>query len=236
EEILGRTLGVPLFQEQAMKVAIVAAGFTPTEADELRRSMATFKYKGMMSHFERKLIDGMTRKGYTEEYARRVFRQPEGFGSYGFPESHAVSFALLVYVSSWLKCYYPEVFACALLNSMPMGFYQPAQIVSDARNHGVTILPIDVNHSQWDNTLEEKSGTYFAMRLGFRQVKGVREEEIQVLVKGRKQEYTSIHQLREAGVSDSTLERLADADAFRSMGFDRRRALWEVSVKDQQPH
>ncbi len=236
EEILGRTLGVPLFQEQAMKVAIVAAGFTPTEADELRRSMATFKYKGMMSHFERKLIDGMTRKGYTEEYARRVFRQLEGFGSYGFPESHAVSFALLVYVSSWLKCYYPEVFACALLNSMPMGFYQPAQIVSDARNHAVIILPIDVNHSQWDNTLEEKSGKYFAMRLGFRQVKGVREEEIQVLVKGRKQEYTSIHQLREAGVSESTLERLADADAFRSMGFDRRRALWEVSVKDQQPH
>ncbi len=236
EEILGRTLGVPLFQEQAMKIAIVAAGFTPTEADELRRSMATFKFKGMMSHFEKKLVDGMTRKGYTYEYAKRVFRQLEGFGSYGFPESHAVSFALLVYVSSWLKCYYPEIFACALLNSMPMGFYQPAQIISDARKHGVTILPIDINFSQWNNMLEEESGKYFAMRLGFRQIKGIREEEIQLLVKGRKQGYTSIHQLREAGVGDASLERLADADAFRSLGFDRRRALWEVSVKDQQPH
>lgn len=234
KEILGRTLGVPLFQEQAMKIAIVAAGFTPTEADELRRSMATFKFKGMMSHFEKKLIDGMTRRGYTHEYARRVFRQLEGFGSYGFPESHAVSFALLVYVSSWIKCYYPEIFASALLNSMPMGFYQPAQIVIDARRHGVEVRPVDVNYSLWDNKLEEKAGKYFAVRLGFRQVKGLREEDMNALVKQRTPNFTSIHQLREAGISDAALERLADADAFRSMGYDRRKALWETTTKDYQ--
>lgn len=235
KEILGRTLGVPLFQEQAMKIAIVAAGFTPAEADELRRSMATFKFKGMMSHFEKKLIEGMTRKGYTHEYARRVFRQLEGFGSYGFPESHAVSFALLVYVSSWIKCYYPEIFACALLNSMPMGFYQPAQIVIDARRHGVEVRPVDVNHSLWDNKLEEKVGKYFILRLGFRQVKGLREEDMATLIKHRMDKYTSIHQLREVGISDAALERLADADAFRSMGYDRRKALWETTTKDYQP-
>ena len=139
KEILGRTLGIPLFQEQAMKIAIVAAGFTPAEADELRRSMATFKLKGVVSRFEHKLIQGMLKNGYKMEYAQKVFKQLEGFGSYGFPESHAASFALLVYVSSWIKCYYPGVFACALLNSMPMGFYQPAQIIIDARKHGVGI-------------------------------------------------------------------------------------------------
>jgi error-prone DNA polymerase len=240
EEILGRTLGVPLFQEQAMKIAIVAAGFTPSEADELRRSMATFKAKGKVSFFEKKLIQGMMRKGYTEEYARRVFRQLEGFGSYGFPESHAVSFALLVYVSSWIKCYYPDVFACALLNSMPMGFYQPAQIISDARKHGVEVRPVDINHSNWDNTLEEKpgfskedKGKLCAIRLGFRQVKGLREEDLKVLVDGRKEGYDSIHALRETGLSEATLEKLADADAFRSIDHDRRKALWEVSTKDK---
>jgi error-prone DNA polymerase len=159
EEILSRTLGVPLFQEQAMKIAIVAAGFTPAEADELRRSMATFKLKGLVTQFEKKLIDGMKAKGYTEEFAHRIFKQLEGFGSYGFPESHAASFALLVYVSSWIKCYYPDVFAGALLNSMPMGFYQPAQIVIDAKNHGVEVLPVDVNFSFWDNILEENLTT-----------------------------------------------------------------------------
>jgi error-prone DNA polymerase len=236
EEILSRTLGVPLFQEQAMKIAIVAAGFTPAEADQLRRSMATFKFKGMMSHFEKKLIDGMTAKGYTYEYAKRVFRQLEGFGSYGFPESHAVSFALLVYVSSWIKCYYPEIFATALLNSMPMGFYQPAQIVIDAQKHGVEIRPVDVNYSEWDNKLEERCGKYFAVRLGFRQVKGLREDDIKTLISGRKEPYTSIHQVREAGVGDSALERMADADAFRSINQDRRKALWETTVRDHQPH
>ena len=185
EEILGRTLGVPLFQEQAMKIAIVAAGFTPAEADELRRSMATFKIQGMVSKFERKLIGGMMERGYKEEYARRVFKQLEGFGSYGFPESHAASFALLVYVSSWIKCYYPDVFACALLNSMPMGFYQPAQIVIDARKHGVEVRPVDVNISLWDNKLEERSGDHRALRLGFRQVRGLREDDMNKLLSGR---------------------------------------------------
>ncbi|HTF17264.1 MAG TPA: error-prone DNA polymerase [Chryseolinea sp.] len=231
--ILERTLGVPLFQEQAMKIAIVAAGFTGAEADELRRSMATFKAKGKVSHFEDKLIKGMTKNGYTLEYARRVFKQLEGFGSYGFPESHAVSFALLVYVSSWLKCYYPDVFACALLNSMPMGFYQPAQIVIDARKHGVEVEPVDVNLSAWDNQLEEKSGQFCVMRLGFRQIKGMSEEDARLLITHRGKEYVSVHALRESGISDAVLERLADADAFRSVGLERRQALWEVTVKEK---
>ena len=233
--ILERTLGVPLFQEQAMKIAIEAADFTPTEADELRRSMATFKSKGMVSHFESKLINGMMKNGYTLEYAKRVFKQLEGFGSYGFPESHAASFALLVYVSSWIKCYYPDVFACALLNSMPMGFYQPAQIIIDARKHGVEVLPIDVNLSTWDNLLEDKKENekYCPLRLGFRQVKGLRQEDINVLIAGRTTNYTCVDDLRERGVSEAALEKLADADAFRSISLDRRRALWEVTIKDR---
>jgi error-prone DNA polymerase len=145
-----------------MKIAIVAAGFTPTEADALRKSMATFKAQGLISKFEQKLIAGMIKKGYTEEYAHRVFRQLEGFGSYGFPESHAASFAHLVYISAWIKCHYPEIFACALLNSQPMGFYQPAQIVADARNHNVELRPVDINYSAWDNLLEEKINKYHA--------------------------------------------------------------------------
>jgi error-prone DNA polymerase len=232
EEILKRTLGVPLFQEQAMKIAIVAAGFTPAEADELRRSMATFKLQGMVTKFEEKLVSGMTQRGYTEEYAHRVFKQLEGFGSYGFPESHAASFALLVYVSSWIKCFYPDVFACALLNSMPMGFYQPAQIVIDAKKHGVDIRPVDINFSYWDNKLEDVSGKYCALRLGFRQVKGLREADIIVLLNNRNEHYTGMHQLRNIGLSDAALEKLADADAFRSIGFDRREALWQVTTKD----
>jgi error-prone DNA polymerase len=235
EDILGRTLGVPIFQEQAMKIAIVAGGFTPAEADELRRSMATFKAKGLVSRFEKKLIDGMTKNGYTEEYARRVFKQLEGFGSYGFPESHAASFALLVYVSSWIKCYYPEVFAAALLNSMPMGFYQPAQIVIDAKRHGVQVRPVDVNLSGWDNLLEEKAGKYHALRLGFRQVKGLREDEMWTLLACRNKPYQSIHEIKDAGVSQAALEKLADADAFRSMGMDRRKALWEASAMADRP-
>jgi error-prone DNA polymerase len=231
-EILKRTKGVPLFQEQAMKIAIVAAGFTAAEADELRRSMATFKLQGMVSKFEKKLIEGMKKNGYSKEYAERVFRQLEGFGSYGFPESHAASFALLVYVSSWLKCFYPDVFACAILNSQPMGFYQPSQLVQDAQKHGVDIRPIDINYSAWDHLLEEQSGNYKALRLGFRQIKGIRSEDIQILVQERKQPYKSINELRTIGLSDTTLERLADADAFRSIDLDRRQALWEVSTKD----
>jgi error-prone DNA polymerase len=233
EEILGRTLGVPLFQEQAMKIAIVAAGFTPTEADELRRSMATFKAKGLVAKFQQKLIGGMTERGYPREYAERVFKQLEGFGSYGFPESHAASFALLVYVSSWIKCYYPDVFATALLNSMPMGFYQPAQLVIDARKHGVEVRAVDINLSHWDNRLEERSGSYCALRLGFRQVKGLRADDMQILLNARGTAFRSINELRDAGVQDAALERLADADAFRSIGLDRRQALWEVSTKDR---
>lgn len=234
KSILGRTLGVPLFQEQAMKIAIVAAGFTPHEADELRRSMATFKAKGKVSYFHDKLINGMVAKGYTPEYAQRVFRQLEGFGSYGFPESHAVSFALLVYVSSWLKCYYPDVFTCALLNSLPMGFYQPAQIVIDAQRHGVEVRAVDINHSVWDNQLEEKCGNYHAIRLGFRHVKGLRQEDIQLLLDKRGSGFTSIHHMRETGLPDAALEKLADADAFRSIQKDRREALWQAVTKDYE--
>lgn len=237
EDILKRTLGVPLFQEQAMKIAIVGAGFTPAEADELRRSMATFKAKGLVTKFHEKLVNGMTAKGYTQEYAERVFKQLEGFGSYGFPESHAASFALLVYVSSWLKCFYPDVFAAALLNSMPMGFYQPAQIIIDAKKHDVEVRPVDINYSNWDNTLEsgERKNKYRALRLGFRQVKGLRQDDMCVLVSKRTKPYTCINDLRDAGIPEAALERLADADAFRSIGLDRRQALWEVSTKDR-PH
>jgi error-prone DNA polymerase len=235
EEILHRTLGVPLFQEQAMKIAIVAAGFTPAEADQLRRSMATFKFKGMVNQFQKKLVDGMVARGYTEEFAQRIFKQLEGFGSYGFPESHAASFALLVYVSCWLKHYYPDVFGTAILNSMPMGFYQPAQLVIDARKHGVEVREADINYSQWDNLLEEKTVKYHALRIGFRQIKGMREDDIQVLVSARKTGYKSIPALRDAGVPQAALERLADADAFRSLGLDRRQALWEVSALNDRP-
>ena len=233
--ILERTKGVPLFQEQAMEIAIVAAGFTPAEADALRRSMATFKSKGEVSHFRDKMVNGMVAKGYEEEFAHRVFRQLEGFGSYGFPESHAASFALLVYVSSWIKCYHPDVFAAALLNSQPMGFYQPAQLIIDARRHGIEVLPVDINHSVWDNTLE---GEYrirpHKLRLGFRQVKGLKEENIEKLIQCRLKPYTRVDELADI-LSMFTLERLADADAFRSIGLDRRQALWEVAaVKDRQ--
>jgi error-prone DNA polymerase len=235
KEILGRTLGVPLFQEQAMKIAIVAAGFTPAEADGLRRSMATFKFKGMVNQYEKMLIEGMMNKGYTEEFARRIFKQLEGFGSYGFPESHAASFALLVYVSCWLKHYYPDVFAAALLNSLPMGFYQPAQIVIDAQKHNVEVRPADINYSTWDNLLEEKSGKHYAIRLGFRQIKGIRQDDMEMLVDRRGKGYKAITALRDAGISIATLERLADADAFCSIGLDRRKALWEVSALQDMP-
>lgn len=241
EGILGRTLGVPLFQEQAMEIAIVAAGFSPTEADGLRRTMATFKAKGLVSQYEQKLIKGMTSRGYSEDFSKRVFRQLEGFGSYGFPESHAVSFALLVYVSSWIKCHYPDVFATALLNSLPMGFYQPAQIVADAQKHGVDVLPIDVNYSAWDNTLEDRTGRSFSIRLGFRQIKGLKYEDVETLTsfrhrfKGSGQAFKSIPSLCEADISLPVLELLADADSFRSLELDRRQALWEVAALSDRP-
>lgn len=235
EEILSRTLGVPLFQEQAMEIAIVAAKFTPAEADQLRRSMATFKAKGQVSFFEKKLINGMVANGYEEDFAKRVFRQLEGFGSYGFPESHAASFALLVYISSWIKYKYPDVFAAALLNSMPMGFYQPAQIVIDAQKHGVEVRPVDINFSYWDNVLEESADKSCPLRLGFRQVKGLNEGDMQLLVAARQAPFTNIHFLLDAGVSLASLEKLADADSFRSIGLDRRQALWEVSALADRP-
>src|SRR6266496_919017 len=235
EEILGRTLGVPLLQEQAMRIAIVAAGFTPSEADGLRKSMATFKAQGLVTQFQEKLINGMLKNGYTQEYAESVFKQLEEFGSYGFPESHAASFALLVYVSSWIKCYYPDVFACGLLNSQPMGFYAPAQIVDDAKKHGVEIRPIDVNYSLWDNTLEENTGKYCALRLGFRQIKGMRQEDIEVLTSARKKMFTTIDEVLNSGVSLAALEKLADADVFRSLGLDRRKALWEITSLQDSP-
>lgn len=218
-----------------MELAIVAAGFTPTEADLLRRSMATFKFNGLVTKFEHKLINGMIARGYSREFAERIFKQLEGFGSYGFPESHAISFAHLVYVSCWIKCYYPDVFAAAILNSQPMGFYQPAQLVRDAYKHGVSLRNIDINHSEWDYTLEETKGKFCALRLGFRQVKGLREEDIHFLTSARNQPFTHIHQLAEAGVGQAGIVLLAKADAFRSIGLDRRQALWEAEALKDRP-
>lgn len=235
EDILGRTKGVPLFQEQAMEIAIKAAGFTDAEADQLRRSMASFKANGKLKHYEDKMVTGMVARGYDEDFSRRVFKQLQGFEGYGFPESHAASFALLVYISSWLKHHYPDVFCAALLNSQPMGFYQPAQIVRDAREHDVQVLPVDVNYSEWDNTLQATNQVRHAVRLGFRQVKGLKEEDMALLVAMRNHGYTHIDQLRAAGISEAALEKLADADAFRSLGADRRMALWEVSALADRP-
>ena len=329
-QVLGKTLGVPLFQEQAMKIAIVGAGFAPEEADRLRRAMATFKRNGDIHLFRDKFVAGMVANGYDRDFAMRCFSQIEGFGTYGFPESHAASFALLVYVSAWIKCFYPEVFACALLNSQPMGFYAPAQIVRDAREHGVTVLPVDVNHSQWDCTLEpvEAAPTHLvvtpaeagaqdlplartrgratgirlldsrlrarlseeisassiphsqsaldklkssraglsrvstsslsaskawmagpspaktkiergnrpALRLGFRQIKGFIETDAGRLVAARGAGYPDARALwRRSGLGRGALERLAEADAFRSLGLDRRRALWALKALGDPP-
>lgn len=235
KEILGRTLGVPLFQEQAMEIAIVAAGFSPAEADELRRSMASFKANGKLGLYEAKLVKGMVERGYQEDFAKKVFSQLKGFEGYGFPESHSVSFALLVYVSSWLKCHYPDAFGTAILNSQPMGFYSPSQLVNDARKHKVTVLPVDINHSDWDHTMEGKIGRYYSIRLGFRLIKGIRKEDIDLLVAGRKVPFASINALRDLGLPLSTLEKLADADAFQSIHLDRREALWEVLALHDNP-
>ena len=283
EAVLGKTLGVPLFQEQAMKIAIVA-GFTPSEADKLRRAMATFRRVGTIQTFRDKMIEGMAAKGYEREFAERCFRQIEGFGEYGFPESHAASFALLVYASCWLKCRYPDVFLAAMLNAQPLGFYAPSQLVRDAREHGVEVREVDVNLSDWDGTLEgdipspasrekvspkatdeglgesrdsrtdphpaasrppspakrEKGMLHprhasmaddiraaHAVRLGLRQIIGAREDEMRKLVEARGAGYDSVRDLwLRGGVPLATIERLADADAFRSLGLDRREALW----------
>ncbi len=225
--LLGQTYGVPLFQEQAMKLAIVAAAFTPSEANQLRRAMATFRNVGGMHNFREKLVDGMVGRGYQRDFAERCYKQIEGFGSYGFPESHALSFARLVYVSSWIKCHHPAVFACALLNSQPMGFYAPAQIVRNAREHDVVVHPIDVNASGWDNHLE---GTPLSLRLGFRQITGFRAAWAEAIVEARSsQGFAGIEDIaRRARLPQRALRLLADADAFGSAAIDRRDALWEV--------
>jgi error-prone DNA polymerase len=305
--VLGKTLGVPLFQEQAMRIAIVAAGFTASEADRLRRAMATFRRLGTINSFEEKFVQGMIERGYDPDFAERCFKQIQGFGDYGFPESHAASFALLVYYSSWIKCHYPDVFAAALLNSQPMGFYAPAQIVRDAQDHGVETRPVDINSSSWNNTLEPQtimmsSGAAFshaktrsreeedparqrraikpspdieassgnhtlrvlassreipstapappttsptihrrhtsmaheirtthALRLGFRQVSGFHEDDAHRIEAARTHPFDSIRDLwLRTGLEPAVLERLADADAFRSLGLDRREALWAI--------
>ncbi|GGO96064.1 DNA polymerase III subunit alpha [Stakelama pacifica] len=224
--VLGKTLGVPLFQEQAMRLAIVAADFTPAEANKLRRAMATFRNLGKMENFEEKMVEGMVARGYERDFALRCFRQIEGFGSYGFPESHAIAFARLVWVSSYLKCRYPAAFAAALLNSQPMGFYAPAQIVRDARQHGVTVREIDINHSHWDNSLEGDPASP-ALRLGFRQISGFKQEWGDAI--GAARPYDTVEQLaRHARLPRRALNLLADADALRSIGLDRREGLWEA--------
>jgi error-prone DNA polymerase len=227
KDVLKRTLGVPLFQEQAMQIAITAAKFTPDEADGLRRAMATFRHNGTVHLFRDKFINGMTARGYERDFAEHCFSQIEGFGEYGFPESHAASFALLVYASSWIKCRYPDVFCTAILNSQPMGFYQPAQLVRDARQHGVEVREADVNFSAWDSTLEPAADGRHAVRLGFRLIAGLAEEELKKLIAARGNGFSSIERLAAiAGISRFTIERLAEADAFRSLGLDRRAALW----------
>jgi error-prone DNA polymerase len=285
EAVLSKTLGVPLFQEQAMKIAIVAAGFTPSEADQLRRAMATFRRSGTIQTLQEKMIEGMVANGYPREFSERCFHQIEGFGEYGFPESHAASFALLVYASCWMKCRYPDVFVAAMLNAQPLGFYAPAQLVRDAREHGVEVREVDVNLSDWDCTLEPSSGalarretgvlpnalrrhllpegerrlpspsgrgvggegihhrhaemaphmrTTHAVRLGFRQIIGVKEKDMLELTKQRGEAYDSVRDLwLRSGLSSTVLERLADADAFRSLGLDRRQALWAVRALDR---
>ena len=251
ENILKRTLGVPIFQEQAMKIAMDAAKFSSVEANQLRKAMATFRSRGMVSDHKEKMVGRMVERGYDPEFAARCFSQIEGFGEYGFPESHAASFAHLVYVSSWLKCHYPEVFACALLNSQPMGFYAPAQIVRDAREHGVEVRPADVNMSDWDNGLEPSGDTQarpagaarpdrdlhrFALRLGLRQIDGLKQDDAARLLRRRRQPYDSVAQLRTAsGMSVAGIERMAAADAFRSLGRDRRQALWDARALKAAP-
>ena len=250
EEILGKTLGVPLFQEQAMKIAIVAGGFTPGEADKLRRAMATFKRTGTIGNYRDLMVEGMVTRGYERDFAERCFKQIEGFGEYGFPESHAAAFALLVYASCWFKAYYPDVFCAAILNSQPMGFYRPAQLVRDAEDHGVEIRAVDINCSDWDCTLE-RSGfdpkrirarhaemrdvikTSHAVRLGFRQIKGLGDEKMKIFVERRGKGYQSVRDVwLRSGLNVGEIELLAQADAFRSINLDRREALWAVRALD----
>ncbi len=235
--VLEKTLGVPLFQEQAMKVAIVGAGFTPAEADQLRRAMATFKVTGGVSHFSEKLVDGMVTRGYPRDFAERTFRQLEGFGSYGFPESHAASFAKISYASSWMKHHHPDVFCASLMNAQPMGFYAPAQIVRDAQAHDVQVRPPCINASRWDCTLEPTGGRYLAVRLGLRQVRGLSNADGAAIVGARSTTlFDSVEDVwRRSGVQRAAIEKLADADAFHAFGADRRQGLWKVRGLGEAP-
>ena len=235
KQVLQRTLGVPLFQEQAMQIAIVAAGFSGSEADQLRRAMATFRRNDLIHTFKERMIKGMVERGYQEEFAIRCFRQIEGFGTYGFPESHAASFALLVYASAWIKCHYPDAFICALLNAQPMGFYSPAQLVAEAKRSGVEVRPIDINNSQWDCSLESTGHSRHALRLGMRQVKGLKRYEAERLTASRHIAYQDINDLiRKSDISIYGLESLARADAFHSIGLTSRQALWEIKKLARQ--
>ena len=236
--VLERTLGVPIFQEQVMQLAVVAAGFTPGEADQLRRAMAAWRRKGGLERFERKLLEGMRARGYDERFARQIFRQIRGFGEYGFPESHAASFALLAYASAWLKCHYPAAFTCALLNSQPMGFYAPAQLVQDARRHGVAVRPVDVNASDWDCTLEPPEAPRPALRLGLRMVRDLsRAGAARIVAARREGPFAHVEDLaRRAGLDRRDLEALAAADALRALAGNRHRAAWAAAgVEPQLP-
>ncbi len=237
EEVTRRTLGVPLFQEQAMQIAVVGAGFTPEEADHLRRSIASFRRMGTIGKFRDKFTAGMLANGYAADVAAQCFDQIEGFADYGFPESHAAAFAMLTYVSSWLKRHHPAIFTCALLNSQPMGFYAPAQLVRDARDHQVEVRPICINHSHWDNTLERRGDGVLAVRLGFRQIKGFKQEDANWIIAARGNGYPDVQSLWvRAGVQPPVLERLAEADAFCDTGTTRRDALWQAkSIQCPRP-
>jgi error-prone DNA polymerase len=235
EEVLQRTLGVPIFQEQVMQLAIVAAGFTPGEADDLRRAMGAWKRTGGIEHFKDKLLNGMRSRGYADEFAQRVYKQMLGFGEYGFPESHAASFALLVYDSAWLKCHEPAAFTCALLNSQPMGFYAPAQLVRDARAHGVEVRPVDVCVSLWDCVLERRAEDQPAVRLGMRLVKSLSRGGADRLLEARSERpFTSVQDLAERSALDrGDLEALAAAGAFASLSGNRHLAFWEVAGSER---
>ena len=229
--VLQRTLGVPIFQEQVMALAVVAAGFTPGEADRLRRAMAAWKRRGGLGPFEDKLIDGMRERGYSEDFGRQIFRQIEGFGEYGFPESHSASFALLVYVSCWLKCHTPAAFTCALLNSQPMGFYSGSQLVQDLQRHGAEVRGVDINRSDWDCTLEARDDGEAVLRLGFRMVKGLTEEAGRRIAERRATgKFLSAQELRErVGLDRRELGVLASAGALRALEGHRHQARWAVA-------
>jgi error-prone DNA polymerase len=235
--VFERTLGVPIFQEQVMQLVIVAASFTPGEADHLRRSMAAWKRRGGLEHLQQRVLDGMSANGYAPEFALQIFEQILGFGSYGFPESHAASFALLVYASAWLKCHYPVEFACALLNSQPMGFYSPGQIVADLRRHGGVVLPVDVQFSAWDHALESNGAAMPALRLGLRQLRGLSAASAQHVLSARKQcSFSDIDDFkRRCSIDSAAAQLLAQAGALRSLASNRHQAAWQVSTGAAAP-